>query len=348
MAAGDAQVDYPAVVPGQRISFPHDEGSHPDYRTEWWYVTGWLDTQDGHPLGFQVTFFRFRPGGDEDNPSRFAARQLLFAHAAISDPRRGTLVHEERSARAGFGLAEAAQGQLHVHIDDWVLRRQGEGYRTTVQAKSLSIDLAFTPTQPPMLQGEQGYSRKGPADTSASYYYSLPQLSAQGRIVLAGREQRVSGRAWFDHEWSSALMDAPARGWDWVGLNLEDGGALMISRMRDEHGGAYWAASSERAAGASAPVAHPASQIDWTPVRHWRSGRTGIIYPVEWLVRAGEHRLRLQPLMDDQENDSRGSTGTIYWEGAVRAFDEQGRLVGRGYLELTGYGERIRLQTQAR
>jgi len=346
--AGDASVDYPAVVPGQPIEFPRDEGSHPDYRTEWWYVTGWVETQDGHPLGFQVTFFRFRPGSGKDNPSRFAARQLLFAHAAVSDPRRGRLVHEEKSARAGFGLAEAAQGRLDVHIDDWMLRQQGEGYQASVQTKSLGIDLVFMPTQPPMLQGEQGYSRKGPADTSASYYYSLPQLRAQGRIVIAGREHRVSGQAWFDHEWSSALMDAPARGWDWVGLNLEDGGALMISRMRDARGRTYWAAGSQRDAGASTPVAYAANQIDWTPVRHWRSGRTGIRYPVEWRVRAGEYRLRLRPLMDDQENDSRGSTGTIYWEGAVRAFDEQGRLVGRGYLELTGYGERIRLQGRAR
>jgi len=337
-------VDYPAVVPGKPIEFPRDEGSHPAFRTEWWYVTGWLETPQGDPLGFQLTFFRARPGSQEDNPSRFAARQLLFAHVAVSDPRRSRLVHEQKSAREGFGLAQAAQGGLDVRIDDWVLRRQGNRYHALARTDVLSMDLEFTPTQPPLLQGDQGYSRKGPGEGSASYYYSLPQLQTRGLIVVDGREHQVAGRAWFDHEWSSALMDEQARGWDWVGLNLEDGGALMISRMRDEQGGTWWAASSERAAGHSATRVHPLESVSWTPQRYWRSARTGIRYPVEWIITAGERRLQLQPLMDDQENDARDSTGTIYWEGAVRALDERGRLVGRGYLELTGYGERMRLQ----
>jgi predicted secreted hydrolase len=194
-----------------------------------------------------------------------------------------------------------------------------------------------------LLHGDNGYSRKGPQATSASYYYSLPQLRASGRVVIDGRAHRVQGSAWFDHEWASALMDEPARGWDWVGLNLEDGSALMVSRMRDEHGQAYWAAASERAAGATQARSYAPEQIEWTPVRHWRSARTAIRYPVEWSIKVGERILRLQPLMDDQENDSRASTGTIYWEGAVRALDENGRLIGRGYLELTGYGERMAL-----
>lgn len=339
-----AEVEYPPVLPGQRIEFPRDEGSHPSFRTEWWYVTGWLDAQGEPPLGFQITFFRIRPGIDERNPSRFAVRQLLLAHAALSDPRRGALLHAEKSARAGFGLAAAAQGGLDVHIDDWFLRKEGERYLAAAASDTFSIELAFDPTQAPLLQGEAGYSRKGPRPESASYYYSLPQLHAAGRIVLDGRERLVRGSAWLDHEWSSSIMDERAQGWDWVGLNLHDGGALMAFRMRDQQGGQHGAAASWRAAPAAggAIESYPQARIHWSALREWRSPRSGISYPVEWRLRLGERSLILRPLMDDQENDTRRSTGTIYWEGAVRAYDLDGRELGRGYLELTGYGSRLR------
>ena len=112
---------FPAVVPGYSIELPRDEGSHAQFRTEWWYLTGWVESESGESLGFQVTFFRNRPGVDEDNPSRFVARQVLFAHAAISDQRHGALLRAEKSARAGFGLAEASEGSLAVKIDNWSL-----------------------------------------------------------------------------------------------------------------------------------------------------------------------------------------------------------------------------------
>lgn len=350
-----AEVSYPPVVRGYRIEFPRDEGSHPRFRTEWWYITGWVENEAGDPIGFQITFFRSRPGVDEDNPSRFAARQLLFAHVAVSDPRRGRLLHDEKAAREGFGLAAAAQGGLDVHIDEWSLRRQGELYRASITARDLDLELEFQSTQPPMLQGETGFSRKGPDPRSASYYYSLPQLHTNGRLVVDGREHEVRGVSWFDHEWSSSIMDEAAQGWDWVGLNLEDGGALTAFQMRDEQGNEYWAAATRRESerrtadsGQSDARNHarvtvfPSDEVDWRPLRHWRSPRTGIEYPIEWQVTAGERTITLRPLMDDQENDARGSTGTIYWEGAVRAFDETNRLIGRGYLELTGYGQRVK------
>ncbi|MFO7304137.1 MAG: carotenoid 1,2-hydratase [Gammaproteobacteria bacterium] len=335
-----AEVEYPDVVPGYQISFPEDEGSHPEFRTEWWYVTGWVEDEAGVERGFQVTFFRARPGLDEDNPSRFAAKQLLFAHAAISDAKKGALLRAERSARAGFGLAEAEQGRLAVHIDDWSLRREGDVYRTSVRAADFVIELELRATQPPLLQGENGFSQKGPDPLSASYYYSLPHLATTGVLSIEGRRHRVKGRAWFDHEWSSQLLDEAAVGWDWIGLNLDDGSAVMAAQIRTRDGGAHWAIGTWRD-GVSRDVStfRPA-EIEWTAGRRWRSSRSGIEYPVEWRVRLGERALALAPLMDDQENDTRASTGTIYWEGAVRVFDERGSYVGKGYLEMTGYGRR--------
>lgn len=345
-ACSVAADEYPAVVPGYRIEFPRDEGSHPQFRTEWWYITGWLEDESGSPLGFQVTFFRTRPGVGENNPSRFAPQQLLFAHVAISDPRIGKLVREERSARAGFGLAEAATGTLNVAIDDWSLRRiTSEGnakYDVAIDAEGLGLRLNFVATQPPLLQGAQGFSQKSVDAQNASYYYSIPHMRADGQVRIGKREYKVRGNAWLDHEWSSAMLDARAQGWDWVGLNLGDGGALMASRIRDERGESLWAIGTQRAAPADAAKPFRPEDIEWTELARWRSPRTGVEYPVQWRVRVAGRTLLLRPLIEDQENDARASTGTIYWEGAVRAYDESGNSVGRGYLELTGYGARLR------
>jgi predicted secreted hydrolase len=338
-----ADVPFRSAEPGYQIELPRDEGSHPQFKTEWWYLTGWLQNEAGEPLGFQVTFFRIRTGVDEDNPSRFTPRQLLFAHVAVSDPKRGMLVRGERSARAGFDLAAAAEGGLRVHIDDWSMRAEADSYRVVAHTGELRLDLRFAATQPPLLQGANGFSRKGVNPASASHYYSLPHLRTSGRIFIEGREHRVRGAAWFDHEWSSGYMDEEAVGWDWVGLNLDGGGALMAFRMRNENGGERWAAATVRDDPAGAPRSHSQADVEWSALREWRSPRTGVRYPIEWKIVIGDRTIILRPLMNDQESDARGSTGTLYWEGAVRAFDNDGKPIGRGYLELTGYGPRMKL-----
>ena len=322
------------------MQFPRDEGSHPEFRIEWWYLTGWLNEPD-QPLGFQVTFFRARPELKHDNPSRFAPRQILIAHAAISDPSRGHLVHAQRAARAGFELAGADEGRTRAWIDGWILEQQGTSYRSRVPAGEFELDLVFESSQPPLLQGSDGLSRKGPAPESASYYYSIPHLKVGGTIVRSGRPQRVNGTAWLDHEWSSQYLEKDAVGWDWIGINLEGGAALMAFRMRDKGGGRYWAGGALRGADGSVRVLSP-SEVQFTPRREWRSARTGTKYPVSWTVRAGDREFEIEPLFEDQEHDTRASTGTIYWEGAVRAL-RNGKPAGLGYLELTGYWRRVNL-----
>jgi predicted secreted hydrolase len=333
---------YAPVVENHPLTFPADFGSHPQFRTEWWYVTGWLTTEHGEPLGFQITFFRTKPDIDENNPSSFTPRQILIAHCAISDPKRGRLWQDQRIRRAGLDLAEAATGDTDVWIDDWKLERNAStaAYTAKIHAEDFSFDLTLSETQAVLLNGDSGVSRKGP--TAASYYYSLPHLQVSGSIARESHTDRVTGEAWFDHEWSSEYLDAEAVGWDWIGINLQDGAALMAFRIRGSQGEQRWAGGTLRASDGSVQILQPAD-IAFRAGRSWVSPRTGIIYPVQWHIRAGGREFDLEPLLDDQENDTRLSTGAIYWEGAVRAY-EQRRPVGRGYLELTGYGAPLRLR----
>ncbi len=331
---------FASVVPGYRLRFPHDEGSHPDFRLEWWYITGWLRDAD-KPLGFQVTFFRARPELKHDNPSAFTPRQIMVAHAAISDPAHSRLLHAQRAARAGFGLAGAEEGRTRVWIDEWRLYQEGNVYRARIPAREFSMELVFTATQAPFKQGQEGLSRKGPAPESASYYYSIPHLKVSGTLARGGTRNRVEGTAWMDHEWSSQYLEKDATGWDWIGINLEDGSALMAFRMRNMQGGHLWAGGALRHADGRLKVFSP-EEVQFIPRREWKSARTGTNYPVSWLIRMGDREIAIEPLFDDQEHDTRASTGTIYWEGAVRALRD-GIPVGLGYLELTGYWRRMEL-----
>jgi predicted secreted hydrolase len=341
VAHGARAVDYPAVVPGRALSFPQDLGSHPAFHNEWWYITAWVRARDDREFGVQVTFFRNRPGVAEDNPSRFAPRQLLFAHAAIADPRHGRLRHDQRAARAGFGLAEAAENTTDVRIDDWSLRLNGDRYAARIAARDFQLALYFLPKQPPLLQGVAGYSRKGASALQASYYYSQPQLAVSGEVTVGNDVLAVTGTAWLDHEWSSEPLGGGAVGWDWIGLNLDDGAALMAFRMRDQNGVALWSGGSMRQSDGAVRNFAP-GEVRFDVVRRWRSPRTGVVYPVAVRVSAADETYEIAPLLDDQELDSRESTGTVYWEGAVHAV-KAGRNVGRGYLELTGYGQPLRL-----
>ena len=311
------KVEYPQVKPGAKLVFPRDHGAHPEYRVEWWYITGWLAAAPQGPLGFQITFFRARPQETSDNPSQFNPRQILFAHAALSDPKRGRLLHDQRAARAGFSLAHAEVDRTGVWIDDWRLELEGRRYDAKIAARDFAFELSLFANDI-VLQGDGGFSRKGHRPHEASYYYSRPHLNVVGK--LNGRD--VEGTAWLDHEWSSAYMAPEAAGWDWCGINLLDGGSLMAFRMRDKAGGTHYALPG----------------VAMKPIRMWKSPRTGTEYPVEMQV----NDLVLKPMMDDQELDSRASTGTIYWEGAVRAFRKDNEI-GRGYLELTGYWKPMKL-----
>ena len=360
----------PRLRPDEALAFPRDFGAHPAYRTEWWYLTGTLRPQ-GAPAqealcGFQITFFRARVDAAAASRSAFAARQLVFAHAALTDLGAGRQWHDQRIARAGFGLAGAEEGDTHVALRDWTLTRDGPAdhgvYRSRVVARDFALDLRVEQTQPVLLQGQAGFSRKGPRPEHATRYYSQPQLRvsgqmrlaalshapahASGRAPQAGQDLAVDGTAWLDHEWGETLLDPRVVGWDWIGMNLDDGRALTAFRLRQADGRSLWAGGSLRAPGQPTRTFGP-DDVRLTPLRHWVSPATQARYPVDWAVDlavdAAGTRWSVHALLDAQELDSRASTGHVYWEGLSELRDAQGRRLGRGYLEMTGYVQPMKL-----
>ena len=339
---GLAGVAAPAqALPLKTLVFPRDFGAHPDFRTEWWYITGRARSGQ-RDFGFQLTFFRSRIESTQVMASKFAAKQLLFAHAAITDVQGKKLLHDQRIAREGFDVARASETDMQLKLRDWTLSHQNGRYSASLSGADFGISLQFTPTQPVLLQGIKGLSRKGPEERQASYYYSQPQLAATGSLQLQGQTFEVTGKAWLDHEWSQELLHVDATGWDWIGMNLDDGSALTAFRLRDKNGAALWDGGSFRAVSGE-PTVFNRGEVTFKPVRSWKSPLTQTTYPVEWTVRTPADAYTVRAVIDNQELDSRQSTGSIYWEGLSELIDSKGKRVGSGYLEMTGYAVPLRL-----
>lgn len=332
-----AGVEFPRVVPGA-TTFPRDHGAHPAYRVEWWYLTGVLEDTGGTTLGIQVTFFRLRTPIDPANPSRFAAHQLLFAHAALADPVRASLLVDQQIARAGSSVARVAEANTDIELNRWRLARHDDGrYECDVTARGFRLRFVATPSQPVLLQGQEGFSIKQRLGENASRYYSVPQLRIEAELVREDGKRVARGVAWLDHEWTSALLEPEAAGWDWIGMNLDDGTALTAFQTRRKGDGAVlFSYASMRAPGEAQPRVYGAEQVRFEALAHWESPRTRARYPIAQRITVAGRAFETQPLFADQELDARLTGSAIYWEGASTLI-ESGRRVGRGYLEMTGY-----------
>lgn len=363
------------------LRFPRDHGAHPETRIEWWYLTGVLrspsaDAASTPTHGFQLTFFRLRNDLAQPLASAFAPGQLMLAHAAISDLGRQRLLHDQRVLRHGFANARAELGDTATRLGDWQLRRSdaGEGlsrYDLVMHSESagFALSLSLRAPLPPLLQGRGGWSRKGPGPDQASRYVSEPQLTGTGRLALRdGGTRDVAARAWLDHEWSNDLLgrgaerdaaapasaraSAPANigdpagrdphaGWDWLGLNLDDGSSLTLFQVRGEDSQSVWTGGSWR--GADGRQLDFEQQLRFEPLAHWHSPVSLASYPIRWRVRTPRGVYVIDAAFQAQEIDARRSTGFPYWEGVARVSDEAGRTLGWGYLEMTGYAGRVPL-----
>ena len=356
--AGDLSVS-PAVSdtsfrlasPGYSYRFPHDHGSHDEFRTEWWYYTGHLSTESGRRFGYQLTFFR--RGLDQEqvraNPSRWAIRHLYLAHFALSELDKGRFRYAEKASRAGLGKAGAEAGRLRVWIDRWLAEApsaQHDPHHLKASAEDFSIDLMLAPEKPPVAHGDRGVSRKGNAPGQTSHYYSLTRLATTGTLSLNGKPQAVTGLSWMDHEFGSGDLAEDLVGWDWFSVQLDNRHELMFYRLRRADGTADPASSGTLVFPDGRSHHLSADDLQIEVVNHWTSQASKARYPSRWRIAAPTLALSLDlaPQLSDQELMTSRSTQVTYWEGAVEVTGmfHGAAVAGQGYVELTGYAARFR------
>ena len=340
-----------AVTPGI-IRFPGDYGPHDSFKTEWWYYTGNVKTGDGRHFGYQLTFFRQALACDSSSgTSAWRTNQLYFAHFAVADTRNRKFYSAQRMNRGSVGIAGAKASPFRGWIDDWTASAStGSGIRTLLlnardagksdqkedgngDLKEISIDLTLTPQKPAILQGNRGLSKKGPGPYDASHYYSFPGMTTQGRIFVGDEMYTVSGRSWFDHEWSTSALGEDVAGWDWFAVHIETGihagTDFMVCQVRKADGrpNGHGFGSVSLPDGRYAILGNSGFSI--TPTRYWKSPVTGKTYPAGWTISLAAPSLSLEvtPVTDGQEHTHMFP----YYEGAVRVG------FSYGYVEMTGY-----------
>ncbi|CBE70127.1 MAG: carotenoid 1,2-hydratase [Candidatus Methylomirabilis oxygeniifera] len=345
-----AEAAFRPALPGYRFAFPRDHASHPDFKTEWWYYSGHLQTVDGQRFGYQLTFFRvgIDPVLRGNSRSRWAVSDLHLAHFAISDLTHRRFQYWERRSRGALDSAGALTKEFKVWNGQWEAGGDGKVHRVTASAEGYAIDLTLTLTKPPAIHGSQGVSQKAEGLGHASHYYSLTRMTTGGTLTFGGKRQTVTGSTWMDHEFGSSQLTESQVGWDWFAIQLEDGVELMLYQLRltdgrpDPH-------SSGSLIYPDGRIEHlPFSAFQLTPQAVWQSPKSSGRYPIRWRIQVPSRRLDLsvQAAFPDQELDTRGSTLVTYWEGSVSVSGTVGDrpISGVGYLEMTGYATPFRQQ----
>src|SRR5258706_1504589 len=339
----------PTIEPGfiaadgsRALTFPEDFGGHPDFRAEWWYYTGNLQTSQGRHFGFELTVFRvglLPPTVELSNNSDWSGRDIYFAHFAVSDIGSDHFYAFQRYSRPGPGLAGTHADSYHIWLEDWNITQRTKGvYQLQAEQEQVVLDLTLTDESGVILNGAHGYSRKGTNPTNASYYYSQPRLRADGTVKINRVQYHSSGLAWNDHEFSTGVLDENQIGWDWFSLQFEDGRALMLFQLRERSGGISDSASGTFVAIDKTSQPLHKSDFEITVQDEWRSPHTQGPYPASWEIQIHKSNclLEAKPWMADQEVNFPPVT---YWEGAVHFTGScNGTPVqGDGYIELTGY-----------
>lgn len=336
---------------GYRYEFPKDHGSHPAYRTEWWYYTGHLQAKNGRPFGFELTFFRRAIPPDEvkTQPSQWSVSHLYLAHFAVTDIAGQRFHFSEKLSRAALGKAGADESRLRVWIDDWRAEAPVDptgSHTLFARDGALALDLTLQPTKPMAIHGPDGISRKGAGTGQASHYYSFTRLATTGRLTIGNEQFDVTGTSWMDHEFGSADLGKDLVGWDWFSIQLTDNSELMLYRLRRSDGSSD-PASSGTVVSSDGQTRHlSVADIRIEATGTWTSPESRAVYPNKWrlAIPSLELALDIVPLLADQELRTSRSAQVTYWEGAVAvAGTKQGRPVkGQGYVELTGYAKRLR------
>ncbi|HSP15811.1 MAG TPA: lipocalin-like domain-containing protein [Thermoanaerobaculia bacterium] len=343
------QSDFLPALPGYEFEFPRDHGSHDQYRTEWWYYTGHLETASGRHYGFELTFFRVgvTPPGGQDQTA-WDLRNLSLAHFALTDVDGRKFRYYEKLNRASPYTAAAAAGRLQVFNEGWRATTTSDGaWRITASQNGDSIDLVLGARKPPAIHGENGVSVKAAGVGYASHYYSMTRLAVSGTIASKGRKaEACTGLAWMDHEFGSAALRENQRGWDWFSVQLDNDSELMLYQIRRTDGTPDITSAGSLITSEGAVIHLRHDQFVVKPLDRWKSRQSGATYPMGWSVSVPSLAiaLRLDPVLENQELITRSSTRVTYWEGAVGVTGsfQNVSVNGEGYVEMTGYDRAFR------
>lgn len=334
--------DWKQGLAGYQFKFPRDHASHPEYKIEWWYYSGNLTTKNSRQFGYQLTFFRVGVKNRPKNPSRWAVRDLFMTHLAISDLRAGKFHFAEKINRSGPGWAGAASKSYRVWNGQWKaqLNKFGE-HELRARNKDFGIKLNLNPNKRPTLHGLLGVSQKGTQPGNSSHYYSLTRMLTKGSIWIGSEHFKVSGISWMDHEFGTTFLEPEQIGWDWFGIQLNNGTDIMLFQLRRSDG-----QSDPHSSGTFISASGLTKKLNFLdfilkPLTTWRSPNSHALYPIKWHLEIPTLflNLKIQAVMLDQELRAQKSTGVTYWEGAVEILGTRGQqpIQGKGYLEMTGY-----------
>lgn len=352
LLAFSLHAQFRPALPGYRFEFPRDHFAHPAFEIEWWYYTGNLTTQGGRRFGFELTFFRNAIERQEPISSSWDVDQLYLAHFALSDIDGGQFFQAERLNRAGPDLAGASLEQTRIWNGNWRVDWSDPGNPLAAQslqavAKEFSIQLELRPRKHPIINGEDGVSRKAAGEGKASHYMTFPRLDARGVLQLGEADFEVEGSAWMDHEFSTDSMGEDQVGWDWLSLQLDDGSEFLLYRLRKADGTTDPHSAGTYIAPDGSTRRLNADDFSMTPSATWTSPETGGAYPLQWQVEAPQLGLSatIGTLLDAQEIVPTRGRGPAYWEGAIDVSGTKGNapVAGVGYLEMTGYADQLRL-----
>lgn len=340
-----AQSQWREASAGYQFEFPRDHASHPEFKLEWWYYTGNVQTSDGRRFGYQVTFFRVGIDPAPANPSRWAVRDLFMTHLAVSDPTGRRYRFDERLSRGGPGLAGADTDRYHVWNGDW---RAGiaddRSTRSTHFIRALSetagVDLILDEGKPPAINGINGISQKGAMAGNASHYYSLTRMPTRGTIIIDGERFEVTGESWMDHEFGTSFLEKEQQGWDWMSIQLVDRRELMLYQLRRGDGSRDPRSSGTLVDQQGRTTHLAAEDFTLTPTGEPFRAPSGAVYPIRWSIHIPKAQLTLDVTtpLDNQELSTQGAD-ISYWEGLIDVKGRSGSsaITGRGYLEMTGY-----------
>lgn len=337
---------FKQALPGYVFSFPRDHVSHDEFKTEWWYYTGHLESKDQKHYGYELTFFR--TGVDElpvKQRSPWDVKDIFLAHFAITDENNKTFHYFEKLNRSGLNSAGARLDHYYVFNENWSIEQLGNQFVLKADTSDLGLHLLLTSVKPPVVHGKDGVSQKASCKGCASHYYSMTRLKSEGYVYLKGQSVPVSGTSWMDHEFGSNQLTSEQVGWDWYSVQLNDNTELMLYVIKKTDGSIDSNSSGTivYADGSSKHISQ--SEFSITTKRQWKSPHTGGMYPMDWTINVPSQKisLNLVPVLDDQELSTAKSTGVSYWEGATTVNGQvNGKSVkGQAYVEMTGYAEKF-------